>query len=103
MESKPNIRYLIKATYLEGPHEGSTYLLRKGGFVTDSSRCEWNDTTYSTKAIAERRCRELKKNNTIDRDMERRDEARRIQKGNKPKDWYIYYYESYEPCEIEII
>ena len=30
-------RYLIKKTYTEGIHAGKSYLLRKGGYVTDEN------------------------------------------------------------------
>ena len=56
-------RYLIKATYLEGPHAGKVYFLRKGGFVTDLYQYQWEDTTYSSRSTAQRFCTRRTKDN----------------------------------------
>ena len=59
-------RYLIKVTYLEGTHKGKTYLMQKGGYITDSGCYQWDETTYANKAMAERRCKQLDKENVVD-------------------------------------
>lgn len=103
MEIMKAQRYLIKATYLEGPHEGETYFLRKDGHVTEADFPQGFSDTYASKASAARRCRKLESDNTIDRNIERREETHRIKKGKPPKEWYLYHLESYEPFEVEAI
>lgn len=93
-------RYLIKATYESGIHKGKTYLLRKGGYVTDEIDFQWDDTTYKSRAIAERQCKRLKEENDLNYVIERRENEYRISKGKKGKDWFIYDMESYEPYEV---
>lgn len=97
------IRYLIKVTYTEGVHNGETYLLRKGGHVTDEGHIEWLDTTYKTEAIARRVCKQMYEDNELSRKCERMDEQIRIKRGGKPKDWYIYESQTYEPYPVETV
>lgn len=56
-------KYLIKMTYVGGEHEGKTFLLRKGGYVSSYNALDagwWlPDETYKTEAIARRRCKQL--------------------------------------------
>lgn len=94
--------YLIKATYLTGPHKGKSYLLRKGGYVTEEGNCEWDDTTYRTLANAEKRCRQLAQDNERDYNHETWERDHRIQQG-KPllHEWRIYEKMSYEPYLVE--
>ena len=93
-------RYLIKSTYLEGPHEGQSHLLRKGGYVTEEGRYEFEDTTYASKSIAERWCKHFFEENERNRKIERQDEAWKVARGGKPKSFYLYMSESYEPYEV---
>ena len=95
-------RYLIKATYQSGPHAGKSYLLRKGGFVTDETQHQWEDTTYSSAGIAERECRRLKENNDASFEDERWENERRIRNGGKGKAWFIHERETYEPYKVEL-
>ena len=97
-------RYLIKVTYLEGQHKGESYLLRKGGYVTEEHDYQWDDTTYATKGIAQRVCNQKAKENKFDRDFEREQERIAILRGRRkePKAWYIHELESYEPYETEV-
>lgn len=95
-------RYLIKATYLEGPHSGKVYFLRKEGYVTDLYQYQWEDTTYASEAIAKRVCSRLTKNNDHEVEWERRmNEAYRA-KGMRTKgeNDFIYWPEKYEPIRI---
>lgn len=94
------VRYLIKGTYLTGAHEGETFLLRKGGYVTDETRYEWEDTTYKTYAIAARQCDRLEKQNEADYRFYQIENQRRIAKGYKPM--YCPELEVYEPYAIEV-
>lgn len=43
--------FIIKVTYLTGPHLGKSYFLIKGGFVTDNPDRQWMDTCYKTENI----------------------------------------------------
>lgn len=95
-------RFLVKVTYREGVHKGESYLLRKGGYVTDEKSYEWEDTTYATEAIAKAVCTKYKKNNDLEREIERKEEAYRISKGKKPKTFYNYFYCDYEPYAVDI-
>lgn len=97
------IRYLIKATYLEGPHCGESYLLRKGGFVTDFPSIQWDDTTYKTEGICKRVCKHMFEENELNRRIERREEQWKIQKGGQPKKWYIYESQKYEPYAVDVV
>lgn len=95
-------RYLIKCTYLTGQHKGKSYLLRKGGYVTDEGDYQWEDTTYKSQKIAERVCRNLIDKNKIDYDDERIMNDLRIRRGHTGKKVFIYELESYEPFAVEI-
>ena len=96
-------RYLIKVTYTEGEHRGTSYLLRKGGYVTDNDRIQWEDTTYKSEGIARRVCQNLCDANELARRCERIDEEIRIKRGGKPKKWHIYDSATYEPYPVEVI
>lgn len=93
-------RYLIKTTYLEGPHQGKSHLIRKGGYVTDEQTFQWNDTTYASKSIVERWCKHFLEENEENRRIERSNEAWRIARGGKPCLFYLYFSKSYEPYEV---
>lgn len=95
-------RYLIKITYLEGPHKGQSYLRRRGGYCTEAGDHQGKDTTYATLGIARSVCKKLYENNELDRKIERQDEAARIKRGRPAKEWYIYESCSYEPYPVEV-
>ena len=98
-------RYLIKATYLEGPHAGTSYFLRKEGYVTDLYQYQWEDTTYSSKGAAQRACTRKTKDNDWEVSNERKwnqfnaEHGRRV-KGEKD---FIYWPEKYEPIHVDCI
>lgn len=90
--------YLIKATYLTGPHKGESYLLRKGGYVTEEDRHEWDDTTYRTEGIALAQCRRLSHENELAYDDETYMRDSRIKEGKDLlHEWRIYEKMQYEP------
>jgi len=91
-------RYLIKATRLDGPHARTSYLLRKGGYVTHDSAPQFADTTYSTRGYAVRTCNHLKYENTLD---VRFDEWMAEHTVN-PNRQRISFSESYEPYPVEV-
>lgn len=95
------MRYLIKVTYMEGRHAGESYLMRKGGYVTDETEYHGNDDTYKTENIARSICRRLYKENESSRRAERRIMERRAKEGNPlPRNWFIYNKQTFEPYPV---
>ena len=88
--------WIIKATYLTGPHKGKTYYLRKGGYVIDDGRT-WPEWAYKTKGFASRECKKLKEWYDLSYRIERQDKA------NKPAETFIYELQSFEPHKVELI
>ena len=97
------IRYLIKATYTEGSHKGESYLLTKGGYVTDEDSIHWEDRSYKTEGICRKVCKHMFEENERSRRCERVDEQIRIKRGGDPKEFYIYESQSYEPYPVEAV
>lgn len=96
-------RYIIKCTYTEGIHAGESYYLTKGGYVTDEKQCQWEDTTYKTKGIAQRVCNKMYKENELNRAIERADMEYAKKTGRKfHRTWCIYESETYEPYPVEL-
>ena len=95
--------YLIKKTYLDGPHAGKSYYLTKGGYVVDLDKTHFESDTYKTLGHAKRRCDQLYMDNFANIRWERFDEQLNIKKGLRPKKHFIYYEESYEPVEVDAI
>lgn len=93
--------YVIKVTYLSGRHKGKTYLMKKGGYVTEEHFHHFESDIYKTLGIAKRICTMYTKSNERDYIAERRHNDYQISKGRKGKEWFIYELESYEPFEIE--
>lgn len=94
--------WIIKGAYLTGMHEGKTFFLRKGGYVTDGEKT-WSDFAYKTKGFAERECKRLKEYYDQSYRSERQDNEINIKKGLKAKEWFIYELQSFEPYEVELI
>jgi len=95
-------RYLIKCTYLTGQYKGKSYLLRKGGYVTEEKDYQREDTTYKSRKIAERVCKNLSEKNKRAYDDERIMNDSRIKRGFEKKKFFYYELESYEPFPTEI-
>ena len=93
--------YVIKVTYLSGRHKGKTYLIKKGGYVTEEHFHHFESDVYKTLSIAKRVCTMYENNNQRDYLHERNYNDYRISKGYEGKDWFIYELERYEPFEIE--
>lgn len=93
--------YLIKGTYLTGIHKGKTFLLRKGGYVTDEKQYQWSDTLYKSEGQALRVCRKLKEESDLNYRIEREDNARAIAKGKPGKEFFYFEHESYEPFPVD--
>ena len=94
--------YLIKTTYTEGTHAGKSHLLGKGTRVMDGHIC-WSEYCYKTLGAAKRICKLWYEDNELSKKCERVDEACRIARGGKPKNWYIYESKTYEPYEVEMV
>lgn len=93
--------YVIKVTYLSGRHKGKTYLMKKGGYVTEEHFHHFESDVYKTLGIAKRICTMYTKSNERDYIAERRYNDYQISKGREGKEWFIYELERYEPFEIE--
>lgn len=95
------MRYLIKATYMEGRHAGESYLMRKGGYVTDETEYQGNDETYKTLGIARAICKRLYKENESNRRLERIIMENRAKEGNPlNRNWFIYTAQTFEPYPV---
>lgn len=86
-------RYLIKATYLSGPHTGEVYYLRKGGYVLATLCFVPIDDTYAYHGMCSARCCKMMEDAEIDYDIERRRYLN--------KDSYIFEHMKYEPYPVE--
>ena len=64
--------YVIKVTYLTGRHKGKSYLMKKGGYVTEEHNYHFESDVYKTLGIAKRVCTIYHKNNELDYNTERR-------------------------------
>lgn len=95
--------YLIKTTYLTGSHKGRSYLLRKGGYITEEGNHEWDDTTYRTLGIAQAQCKRLTEENERCYNDETLSRNRRIKEGKEVAKYRIYEKASYEPYLVEIV
>ena len=72
--------YIIKATYLTGPHIGKSYFLTKGGYVTDQPDTQWSYACYKTASICRAVCKKLSSNNTVEHRLENKQRERQIEK-----------------------
>lgn len=93
-------RYLIRNTYLEGPHKGTSYLMRKGGYVAGDTGPYFLSDTYVSYGIALRQCRRMADDNKLNCRLQKQDHERLIKQGKKPG-IKIYYQESYEPVPVD--
>lgn len=93
--------YIIKVTYLTGPHEGKSYFLQKGGFVTSDPDNQWSHNCYKTENICKSVCRQLGCNNMIDHMVEEKTREFQIQHGRDVSDSMIYELEYYEPYFVK--
>lgn len=89
--------YVIKATYLDGPHKGKSCTLMKGGYVGATTEDEienytyWHDECYKTLGSCKAVCARLKKDNDF--------EVEYYQRHKDEKYALPYYPESFEPIE----
>jgi hypothetical protein len=95
-------KYVIKVTYLEGIHEGRSYLLDKDGYVRNQDNCYWEDETYTLRGckIACSR-KELINNNEALYEAEQRRKA--IEQGKKVSKYPLYTICKFEPFAVELM
>lgn len=96
-------RYIIKSTYLTGPHKGRSYFLTKGGYVTDQPDEQWSDTCYKTANICRAVCTKLSANNIVEHRLENKQRERQMEKGQSISVSMIYELMSYEPYEVKTV
>lgn len=100
---KQRDRYLIKVTYLAGPHKDKVYLMQKGGYVTSIHDLQGFDQTYASEAICRNICNKMVYNNEMDFSIERTQNNWNIEAGKKGKEdfQFIYWPQSFEPVRID--
>ena len=98
-------KYIIKTTYLEGPHEGKIHYINKHGFVLVDAALDhiWSDDAYDTLATCKRVCTLRMKHIEVQRRIELEDRERRMQSGKPVNKYRLYYLEKYEPFAVETI
>lgn len=96
-------RYIIKSTYLTGPHNGRSYFLIKGGYVTDHPDEQWSDDCYKTASICRAVCTKLSANNIVEHRLENKQRERQTEKGQSLSVSMIYELMSYEPYEVKTV
>jgi hypothetical protein len=98
-------KYIIKTTYLEGPHEGKvSYVTKHGCVLIDAALNHvWHDDAYDTEAACKRACTLRMKHIEVQRRIELKDRERRIQQGKPVSKYRLYYLERYEPFAIETL
>lgn len=95
--------YIIKATYLTGPHKGEYYFLQKGGYVTSNPDDQWSDTCYKTENICKSICRKMEANNKLEHDLETKRKIYRAEKGQNVSYFNIYELMKYEPYSVKTV
>lgn len=100
---KQRERYLIKVTYLAGPHKDKVYLMQKGGYVTSIHDLQGFDQTYASEGICRNICKKMFYNNEQDFSVERKQNNWNIEAGKKGKDYlqFIYWPQSYQPVKVD--
>lgn len=100
---KQKERYLIKVTYLAGPHKDKVYLMQKGGYVTSINDLQGFDQAYASEAICRNICNKMFINNEQDFAIERKQNNWNIEAGKKGKEYFqfIYWPQSFEPVRVD--
>lgn len=93
--------YIIKTTYLTGPHTGQVAYLRKGGYVTDLDRIHWDDDVYKTEGQCRAICTRYAVSNKRDHEWEIKDKAYRRAQGHDVWKFNIHELQSYEPYRVD--
>jgi len=96
-------KYIIKTTYLEGPHEGKTCYVTKYGCILEGAALNhiWQDDVYDTLAACKTACTLRMKHIEVQRRIELKDRERRLEQGKPVSKYRLYYSEKYEPFAVE--
>ena len=95
-------KYIIKVTYLEGIHEGHSYLLDKDGYVRDQDNCYFEDETYTLRGC-KTACTRKELTNNNEALYEARQRQKAIENGKTVSKYPLYNLCKYEPFAVEII
>jgi len=95
-------KYVIKATYLEGEHQGKEYFINKDGYIIDNLDYVWQDNSYTLSAC-KAVCTRKEKQNTAEVIVEKRERERRIAEGKTVSKYPLYIMTKYEPYAIETV
>lgn len=93
--------YIIKATYLTGPHKGTCYFLQKGGYVTSDPDDQWSDNCYKTENICKSICMKLERSNMTEQVVEKRIREYRSQNGYNVSEYMINELMKYQPYFVK--
>lgn len=95
-------KYIIKVTYLEGEHEGTSYFLNKQGYVVDNLEYVWQDSSYTLTAC-KGACTRKEKEQTAEAIFEKRKRERMIAEGKTVSPRPLYELQKFEPFAIETV
>lgn len=95
--------YIIKATYLTGPHKGRSYFLQKGGYVTSDPDDQWSDNCYKTENICKSICMKLERSNMAEHVVEKRIREYRSQNGYNVSEYMINELMKYTPYFVKTV
>ena len=95
--------YIIKATYLTGPHKGTSYFLQKGGYVTSDPDDQWSDDCYKTENICKSVCRKLENSNMVEHAIEKKTREYKSQNEIQLSDYMIYELMKYQPYFVKTV
>lgn len=95
--------YIIKATYLTGPHKGKSYFLQKGGYVTSDPDDQWSYNCYKTENICKSICMKLERSNMTEHVVEKRLREYRSQNGYNVSEYMINELMKYQPYFVKTV
>lgn len=95
--------YIIKATYLTGPHKGTSYFLQKGGFVTADPDDQWSDNCYKTENICKSICRKLENSSMVEHVIEKRMREYQSKNGYSVSEYMINELMKYKPYFVKTV
>lgn len=95
--------YIIKATYLTGPHKGRSYFLQKGVFVTDDPGDQWSDNCYKTENICKSICRKLENSSMVEHVIEKRMREYQSKNGYSVSEYMINELMKYKPYFVKTV
>lgn len=94
--------WVIKTTYTDGIHKGHSYYMVKGGYCRSVETTKvWDDEAYMTESAAKRVCTMYAKNNERDVRYEESEQIYAQRHGRERM--RIYYPETYEPVQINVV